>query len=530
MSSSSSSLIPANPCFRNAAVNTVVVVPLLINNNSNQGENEDPTTTATTTTTRSAQSFDHLMEALRRYASKKHAESTTAELAAASSSSSSSDTKNTATPRPAQDSSSSLVLVVPNSNLTRPGDWKYPDTPLKSFHWQHGCQRLRIVVPNYNNKSQQQPTAVVDDEKNDKKDDSDAWIDLCPGRRTAAVVGVLNLHDCRSAADLHRACGELHTLATVRYATCGGGNNNKPAGDPPTPRDLPVVRLFLYDSFDQESQQFDLSSQMVPETSILAFPPVVLDDEEQMMMMDLHLNLVVSDLTVAIFRDLEDKIQESLCMVDSDYSLQQQQQQQQSSMQQQQQQGGLARRSLTRFVTGSGGSSGDGTGATQSEEPTKSARNLGISQLASLVNPESKLAKDSPTNTRGSTAAAGSNSSFAETFIQTTPIGSSKLPSKLPPLLTPLDVDADDSGGMSSSAAIKGPKDIDVMRKLDTGRREKYIADLCLLAGSPLDAYEHYLKAAELCKTVSMDPLWHASALEGCAAAHIAMAEAGGYR
>jgi hypothetical protein len=33
-----------------------------------------------------------------------------------------------------------------------------------------------------------------------------------------------------------------------------------------------------------------------------------------------------------------------------------------------------------------------------------------------------------------------------------------------------------------------------------------------------------------LCKTVAMDPLWHASALEGCAAAHIAMAEAGGYR
>lgn len=43
-----------------------------------------------------------------------------------------------------------------------------------------------------------------------------------------------------------------------------------------------------------------------------------------------------------------------------------------------------------------------------------------------------------------------------------------------------------------------------------------------------MDAYERYSRAAEMCKA-SPDPLWYAAALEGCAAAHIAMAEAGGY-
>mgnify|MGYP000938476939 CR=1 FL=1 len=35
-------------------------------------------------------------------------------------------------------------------------------------------------------------------------------------------------------------------------------------------------------------------------------------------------------------------------------------------------------------------------------------------------------------------------------------------------------------------------------------------ADLCLLAGSPLDAYQRYCKAAELCKAC-LDPIWHAA-------------------
>jgi hypothetical protein len=88
-------------------------------------------------------------------------------------------------------------------------------------------------------------------------------------------------------------------------------------------------------------------------------------------------------------------------------------------------------------------------------------------------------------------------------------------------LLTPLD-DVWDYSELN-------PKDAQEMMRREVGRREKFAADLSLLAGSPLDAYERYTKAAELCKTTTPDPLWYASALEGCAAAHIAMAEVGGF-
>jgi Transport protein Trs120 or TRAPPC9, TRAPP II complex subunit len=480
------SQIPANPCFRNAAVNSVAVVPLLSSHDDIKSDAE--------TTTRSTKSFADLFEALRRHSSKGNS-SKSAETAASQ--------------------STELLLVVPNSGLTRPGDWRYQDTPLKAFHWQHGCQRLQIHDgrPGYSRRAYDRllaTSAVTRD-----------WIDLCPSRRTAAVIGVLNMHDCQSAADVSRACEELQQWA-ARYSTPSYAVTAHGHGGGECARDTPVTRLFVYDSFDEESQALDLTAQtVIPGTSILAFPPT---DKAHLQMMDLHLNLVVSDLTVAIFRDLEQKIQESLCLVDSEHSLQQQA----DLLQQQQQQGGLARRSLARFVTGSSTNSGDGT-TPSTEEPARPARTLGISQLAGLVNPESKLAKDSPTAVRG----GGSNTSpFPDTATvhTNTPIAVAKLVSKLPPLMTPLDDEVRSLSMDGTQPKVMGAKDTEAMRKRETGRREKFLADLCLLAGSPLDAYEHYLKAAELCKTVAMDPLWHASALEGCAAAHIAMAEAGGYR
>jgi Transport protein Trs120 or TRAPPC9, TRAPP II complex subunit len=485
------SQIPANPCFRNAAVNSVAVVPLL-------SSHDDIKSDAQETTTRSTKSFADLLEALRRHSSK-------------STGNTSKSAENSASSQ-----STELLLVVPNSVLTRPGDWRYQDTPLKAFHWQHGCQRLQIHDgrPGYSRRAHDRllaTSAVTRD-----------WIDLCPSRRTAAVIGVLNMHDCQGAADVSRACEELQQWAarysTPSYAVTAHGHG----GGGECVRDTPVTRLFVYDSFDDESQALDLTAQtVIPGTSILAFPPT---DKAHLQMMDLHLNLVVSDLTVAIFRDLEHKIQESLCLVDSEYSLQQQAE----LLQQQQQQGGLARRSLARFVTGSSTNSGGDATTPSTEEPTRPGRTLGISQLAGLVNPESKLAKDSPTAARG-----GSNTSpfpDAAAVHTSTPIASAKLASKLPPLMTPLDDEGISLSMDGTQPKVMGAKDAEAMRKRETGRREKFLADLCLLAGSPLDAYEHYLKAAELCKTVAMDPLWHASALEGCAAAHIAMAEAGGYR
>lgn len=514
------SQVPANPSFRNAAVNAVAVVPLL--SHDQKGEISD---------THSARSFTDLIEALRR-----HSCSSGSDSISGSSSSSNNNINNNST---------ELLLVVPNSALTRPGDWRYQETPLKAFHWQHGCQRLQV------HDGRPQCSRRAHDRLLNASLTRD-WIDLCPSRRTAAVIGVLNMRDCCNNTSatttgttgttdtdttgttdgnaemiLKRACEELQQWA-VRYSTPPYAVTAHGRGGA-AERDVPVTRLFVYDSFDEDSQKIDLAGQtVVAGTSILAFPPA---DKAHQQMMDLHLNVVVSDLTVAIFRDLEQKIRESMGMLGKE-----QQQQQQPELQPQ---AGLARRSLARLV--SRDSSGDGTAtpsgaaSNNEEEPVKSSRTLGISQLAGLVSPDSKLAKDSPSSSSLATR-IGHSASFAENAATTAApntagaganVQSSSNNKLLPLLLTPLD----DDSVMQDPSQVLGLKDAEAVRKRDMGRHEKQAADLCLLAGSPLDAYERYLKAAELCKTPgSMDPLWHASALEGCAAAHIAMAEAGGYR
>jgi hypothetical protein len=76
-------------------------------------------------------------------------------------------------------------------------------------------------------------------------------------------------------------------------------------------------------------------------------------------------------------------------------------------------------------------------------------------------------------------------------------------------LVTPLDLDA-------NSTVTFSARDMEALKRRDAGRREKRSADLSLLAGSPIDAYERYTRAAELTRH-SHDPLWYASALEGCA-------------
>ena len=72
-----------------------------------------------------------------------------------------------------------------------------------------------------------------------------------------------------------------------------------------------------------------------------------------------------------------------------------------------------------------------------------------------------------------------------------------------------MDLDANTTVTFSS-------RDMEALKRRDAGRREKRSADLSLLAGSPIDAYERYTRAAELTRH-SHDPLWYASALEGCA-------------
>lgn len=437
------SQVPGSPSFRNAAVNTVTLVPLL--SSDKDGE---------IATTKSAQSFRDLFEALRRHAT------------------SASDTPN----------EEDLLLVIPNSSLTRPGDWRYNDTPLKAFHWQHGCQRLHLFDGRPEN------SRLAHDRLMNHAVTRD-WIDIAPSRRTAAVIGIINMHDCKDLADLHRAEEELHQwaerFATPPYEVTAHGRSFG--------RDKPVERLFVFDSFDEECQLIDLTKSNMG-NSILAFPPA---DEAHAQMMDLHLNVVVNDLAVAIFRALETKIRES-----DDISKGSSNQSSQPA----------ERRYLSRIISGSSERDGD--------EPVQSPSKLSLSNIAGLVSPDSKLAQESP-NAKGGAKLANMAES-ASKAISSSAKATAAPPSKpTPQLLTPMD-DIWDHSELS-------PRDADAFRKREIGRREKYAADLSLLSGSPLDAYERYLKAAELCKTGTPDPLWYAAAMEGCAAAHIAMAEAGGY-
>ena len=96
------SQVPGSPSFRSSAVNAIAVIPLL---SSDKNGHDDPNTF-------SSKAFHELLDALNRY-----------------------NNQNSSVAQPGEE----LLLVVSNSNLTRPGDWKYDNTPLKNFHWAHGC-------------------------------------------------------------------------------------------------------------------------------------------------------------------------------------------------------------------------------------------------------------------------------------------------------------------------------------------------------------------------------------------------------
>jgi hypothetical protein len=135
------SQVPGSPSFRSSGVNAVAVIPLLSSDRSGQ---DNPNTA-------SSKSFNDLLDALNRYNSQATG---------------------------VTQSSDELLLVVPHSNLTRPGGWKYDNTPLKNFHWGHGCQRMAFFDGRpYNSRMAHDRLINHESTRN--------WIDLCPNRRTA---------------------------------------------------------------------------------------------------------------------------------------------------------------------------------------------------------------------------------------------------------------------------------------------------------------------------------------------------------
>ncbi|KAG7366183.1 hypothetical protein IV203_028853 [Nitzschia inconspicua] len=261
------SQVPGAPTFRSSAINAVAVVPLL--SSDHQGQDD--------LNTNSSRSFHDLMALLQRY---------------------NQNSGNHLGTINGRNSSDGTVLVVPYSNLTQPGDFKYSTTPLRNFHWGHGCQRLQIFDGRPYHSRMAHDRLINHQLTRD-------WIDLCPSRRTAALIGVLNMRDCPDEATLQQAIQEWQQWAerysTPPYEVTAHGRDFE--------RDFVIKRLFVFDSF-HESNRVDLTAQTKSlGSTFVAFPPDMECDNGQVM--DLHINVVINDLAVAVFQDLEGKIKAS---------------------------------------------------------------------------------------------------------------------------------------------------------------------------------------------------------------------------
>ena len=542
------SQLPGRPSFRDSAIHSVAIVPLSIPSDSdNDTKNNDSADAAAggsvsiTDETHSDRSYSNLLNSLKEFAlqsrlshqridSEDHSLSADSEVTSCS------------------DESSQITVILPHSQLTRPGDWRYNTTPLKSHDWQSGCQRIRI----FDGRPECSRMACDrlgqnNDNENDitssSATDLDTWSDLEPHRTTAAIIGVLNLKDCRDTNDLWVAEESLMGWANRYDSTItttlscdnntnrrnSNSSNNSNADNTGNNTNI-IVRLFVFDSFDESIQKRVNINEMrhCHSSQIVAFPPLEMAHSQ---MMALHWNVVVNDLAVSLFRNVEAKIRRNdvLCknIAAGNYS--------RSGGGIQTAKGGVqALLSASSTADNNSGADDDAsvaTNATDANTSTGGNSHEGQQQRMMGLGGRFKNAFD---NTRKAIANRqdSGGASYRDSVTSLSEIGGGgrltgggdnlNSAAEKKKLVTPLDLDA--TVEMTTVSA----RDVEALKRRDIGRREKRSADLSLLAGSPIDAYERYTRAAELTRH-SHDPLWYASALEGCACAFIAMAEAGGH-
>lgn len=542
------SQLPGRPSFRNSAMHAVAIVPLTISdrkdnyNNTNNDAAADAaadsgSSSSTTTTTHTEKSFHHLLDSLQQFAAQGRMAQ---QRANADNNSTNNGSSAVTTTKKWRDESSETVLVLPNSQLTRPGDWRYDSTPLKSHDWQSGCQRIRIFDGRaefsrmaYDRIGGDTTTAKQEQQQKSSKSNSsswqDPWIDLEPHRSTSAVIGILSMKDCQDTKDLWRA--EESLISWARSYVNDDERDDITLGMDDNNRNI-LTRLFVFDSFEENLQsRCNLNQTRFQANQLVAFPPLdmIKGGGANSQMMVLHWNVVVNDLAVALFRNVERRIRENDKLGKSlIYNKQ------------------ASQGSSNSGSSGGGGSSGgqlqQGTisGDTlQNSERTDSSVTTATDDTSQSTNASSSnnnqggfgmggRLKNAFDNTRKAIAnrqdavsTGGGKGGGTSTISSAANSDRRKL--SYSKLVTPLDLDATNDVIASMSA-----RDMEALKRRDLGRREKRSADLSLLAGSPIDAYERYTRAAELTRH-SHDPLWYASALEGCACAFVAMADAGGH-
>jgi len=452
-----------NPTLRSTALNTVVVIPLLSNDESY-----------------SKKSVQTLFNSLADINLERH----------------------TISPKATKSNAKEVTLVIPNANLTPPGEWRYDDTPLKSHDWSLGCQCLFFVDGKRSIHALDRLKAFSSKDQT-RSSQYGEFVDLYPSRGIASIIGVLNAKDCKSMEDLHRAEEELeswmHKFTPILYAQ----KYWEEAFDSPmAPKHYVDKRLFVFDSFD-EGNQIDLTKSNLKPGELVAFPPTE--------NMDLHLNVVVNDLAVSMFMNLERRI---------------------------------------RILDDLGIQAKESGKAKMEKQPSTSK----IGDIADIVGPDSNLNdlsldEDDMELVVGTGPGAGAGESTSESASKSDKGGGNMgLPglgrlaanavkalqkgniliddacANLPPieheLQTPIDFNFDETKLTK--------RDIEALFKRNAARREKHAADFALQAGSAMDAYARYTKAAEASKAAH-DPLWYAAALEGIATTFVAMSDTGGH-
>jgi len=536
------SQLPGRPSFRNSAMHAVAVVPLTIPSKSTKDGTTAAGNSTKQTISHSEKSFQHLLSSLQEFA----IQGCNSHQRTDPSNSSNNSNNSAAASRKWSDESSEITLVLPHSQLTRPGDWRYDSTPLKSHDWQSGCQRIRIfdgsadysrmaydriggsgstsssVSGKSANKQQEQQVKEQD------YNNSDPWSDLEPHRSTSAIIGILNMKDCTNTQDLYIAEDQLIQWARLytqdESITLDNSKKGKKADSDSSIRSEKIlIRLFVFDSFEEHlAKRCNLNSTRFGSNQLVAFPPLDMSSSSHgnnkgsstlSQMMVLHWNVVVNDLAVALFRNVEKQIREN----------------------------DLLGKSLVHGTSSHGGSShtsGAGQAADEQSVRTDSSVTAATDDTSQVSSGESsnannqaggfgRFARNAFDNTRKAIAnrqdSATSSGGSVGGGTPSTPSNNSSDNRRSNKLVTPLDLDATNDVISQISS-----RDLEALKRRDLGRREKRSADLSLLAGSPIDAYERYTRAAELTRH-SHDPLWYASALEGCACAFVAMADAGGH-
>ena len=666
MASYSASSIPPNPTLRSPTLNTVLIVPLLSSTNFN-----DPNAKFDFTT-HSYQSFQHLFcslsdvnlerqqeqqqqqqqqqqkPRLNRHLSNSSATSSSSfrtslrRHTSSSSHNNSSSNKNSnnkqnaaiAAIKAAAAPSNEITLIIPNSNLTPPSGFHYDETPLKSHDWSIGCQRLLFLNGLHSVQAQDRyksfshaggaglggsgagtGTGTFNNKNKRVPSHYGHFVDLYPSRGIAAVIGVLNVQDCKSHADYKRAEMELQQWVNkftpqLHYEKSflngllsfdeedggGGGDMNRRrrggsgSGDnysddgsdhndpfnvsddssiasvssPISPRHFVNKRLFLFNSFEERcikdqilssnttaTTNDDTRKSLLEPNEIVAFPPMENN-------MNLHLNVVVNDLAVAIFMSLERRIRVIDTLMDDANTATTESKKYKkklgwssalSSTNNQDKKKNDSKKGEERSNVGAvlnlsfgSNDNDDNDGDEEGNEKDKSM--LSVFSVDDILTTHSEddeyYATSAPVKSREAKSNANNNikqsrggslnlKNLAASAVKALNKQSSNNDAldelNLPPIEYELQTPLDPLNFQSDDVTLK---DIEFISQRNAARREKHTADLALLAGSVMDAYDRYTSAAAKLKRIQ-DPLWYAAAIEGIATSFVAMSDTGGH-